>query len=596
MSTFKSDGSGRMQAAELVEHIRRACGLEVVEGFAKILDDSHALKNADRVISFREVRGSAWHVTQEGDRWLAWETAPLPADTGASGAVFVLCLGFGHGSPLTQPTGHFDLYLNDEKALSFRVVKHAERWRSAAASFWYTPKWVSSSPEGGSFTLDSVIAGESMASFGLGLLHVPASRLTPGKPLRLKVVARNRNVSRHWFKLDGVRDNLMLTDFVSALVPLTQKEKPVEIAGHRLLFGDIHTHSGHGRKGPGSGCGSGAIEENFQYARDVANLDFYALSEHDVDIWDDDGWALRREATDRFNAPNRFVTLPAFEWTSSLHGHRNVYYLRSDMPFFTARKGGDQWTPQNDTPRDLWRKLRELQADAITVPHHPTAVTHPFNWDYFDPEFDRLVEIYSSWGNSEYAHNPHLGRGADRWKDLYVQNALARGYRFGLIASSDGHDGNPGFAQGLPKHPHLYHDLGSGRVAVLARDFTREGVFEALHDRRCYATTGERIILDFRLNGLLMGSEIETDDDHLMRKIEVRAVGTCPLRDIVVVKNNADTLYHRCSRDREAITCNDDAFIKKTDCYYVRVTQQDGEIAWSSPIWVTVKGKRETRR
>ena len=596
MSVFKADGSGRMQTHELVEQIRRACDVELVEGFAKALDETHALRNADRVISFREVRGTAWHVTHEGERWMEWETAPLPAKTHAMDAVFIFTMAFGHGSPLTQPTGHFDLYINEEKALSFRVVKHAERWRSEKASLWYTPKWVSSSPEGGSFTLDSVIVNESMASFGVGMLKVPMARLTPGKPVRLKVVARNRNVSRHWFKLDGVRDNIALTDFFPALTSVTQKEKPTEIGGYRLLFGDIHTHSGHGAKGPGKGCGTGTVDENFEYARDVANLDFYALSEHDVDIWNDEGWAMRRERTDHYNAPGRFVTIPAFEWTSSLHGHRNVYTLRSDLPFFTARKGGDQWTPENDTPRDLWKKLRDLRAKAITVPHHPTAVTHPFNWDYFDPEFDRLAEIYSSWGNSEYPHNPHLGRGADRWKDLYVQAALARGYRFGIIASSDGHDGNPGFAQGIPKHPHLYHDLGSGRVAVLAKDYTREGIFEALHARRCYGTTGERIALDFRINGLFMGAEIETDDDHLQRKIEVRVTGTCPLRDIVVVKNNVDTLCHRASHDREAITCDDDAFIKKTDWYYVRATQADGEMAWSSPIWVTVKAKKGAKR
>jgi hypothetical protein len=293
---------------------------------------------------------------------------------------------------------------------------------------------------------------------------------------------------------------------------------------------------------------------------------------------------------------DRFVTLPAFEWTSKLHGHRNIYYLRNDLPFFTARKGGDSWSPENDTPKDLWRKLRELRAEAITVPHHTSAVWHPLNWDYFDPDFDRLVEIYSCWGNSEYAHNPYPGRGSDRWKDLYVQNALARGYRLGIIASSDGHDGNPGFAQGIPKHPHLYHALGSGRVAVLANEHTRERIFEALRARRCYATTGERIVLDFRINGILMGGEIETDDDRPSRKIEVRVTGTCPLRDIVVVKNNVDTLCHHASRDREALTCDDDAFIKKTDWYYVRVTQQDGEMAWSSPIWITVRSKRERRR
>jgi hypothetical protein len=220
---------------------------------------------------------------------MEWETAPLPKSTNAADAIFIFTMAFGHGSPLPQPTGHFDLFLDGEKALSFRVVKHAERWRSEKAALWFTPKWVSAAPEGGSFALDSVVRDESMASFGIGLLKVPMAHLAPGKPVKIKVMARSRNASKHWFKLDGVSDNIQNTDFFSALTTATQKEKPIEVSGYRLLFGDIHTHSGHGPRGPGSGCGLGTIDESFQYARDVANLDFYALSEHDFDIVNDDG-------------------------------------------------------------------------------------------------------------------------------------------------------------------------------------------------------------------------------------------------------------------------------------------------------------------
>ena len=54
----------------------------------------------------------------------------------------------------------------------------------------------------------------------------------------------------------------------------------------------------------------------------------------------------------------------------------------------------------------------------------------------------------------------------------------------------------------MVKHHHQFHHLGSGRAVVLAEALTREAVFDALHARRCYATTGAPIVLDFTVNGL----------------------------------------------------------------------------------------------
>jgi hypothetical protein len=76
-----------------------------------------------------------------------------------------------------------------------------------------------------------------------------------------------------------------------------------------------------------------------------------------------------------------------------------------------------------------------------------------------------------------------------------VQAALARGLRFGFVASSDDHAGFPG------AH-------GEGLMAVHAGTLTRAAVLEAIRARRTYALTGDRLEVDFTVDGAPMGATI----------------------------------------------------------------------------------------
>jgi hypothetical protein len=134
---------------------------------------------------------------------------------------------------------------------------------------------------------------------------------------------------------------------------------------------------------------------------------------------------------------------------------------------------------------------------------------------------------------------------------------------------------------------------------------------QALRQRRCYATTGEPIFLDFRINGHLMGSRISASKAPSVR---VRVVGTGPLQRVGVVKHVKGgpypfpVVHSATSQDRECqVTWQDEAFHAGA-MYYVRVIQKKApeirevktfpsadaklavsfpnEMAWSSPIWV----------
>ena len=123
---------------------------------------------------------------------------------------------------------------------------------------------------------------------------------------------------------------------------------------------------------------------------------------------------------------------------------------------------------------------------------------------------------------------------------------------------------------------------------MIVPELTREAVFSAMETRRCYATTGERIVVEFEVNGHQMGEEIEVKKGE-KRVVKVRALGTGAIAMIDVVKNNANAFVHKGKGEVEEFEWVDEAAERETDYYYVRVTQEDGAMAWSSPVWVSVK-------
>ena len=163
-----------------------------------------------------------------------------------------------------------------------------------------------------------------------------------------------------------------------------------------------------------------------------------------------------------------------------------------------------------------------------------------------------------------------------------MQDALEKGYRLGIIAGSDTHTSQPGFSNRL----RLKNAWRGGLACVWAKTFDREGIFKALWERRCYGTTGARIILDFSLNDAPMGSEIRLNEST-GRKLKVQAEACSPVRKVVIIKNARE--IHMDEPGRESVSfewLDSSGRERESDYYYVRLIQDDGEMAWSSPIWV----------
>jgi hypothetical protein len=375
--------------------------------------------------------------------------------------------------------------------------------------------------------------------------------LTPGGPSRLAFTAPEPGA----YVVEGSTAG----GLVGASNPLL-----VSTTADEIVWGDLHGHSN-------LSDGTGTPEQYFLYARDVAGLDFAALTDHDH--WglralaqNPEMWEEIRQEVARFHEPGGFVTLLGYEWTNWLHGHRHVLYFADDGPVLSSVD------PRYETPAQLWQALAGYEA--LTFAHHSAGEPVATNWNYPpDPELEPVTEIVSIHGSSEAADGALPVRGAIEGN--FVRDVLARGYRLGFIGSGDGHDGHPGLAA-------LANPSG-GLAALLTKDLSRAGIRQALRERRAYATNGPRIVLGATLDGAAMGSVVPPSPAaHLV----VDVVGTAPLErlDIIRVRQAVDSVA--LADDSRAHVERALGAVHSGDVLYVRVIQRDGGAAWSSPFFV----------
>ncbi|MHB1456510.1 MAG: DUF3604 domain-containing protein [Armatimonadota bacterium] len=591
MDAYPNKSSRRVIISEIEEYAARKAGIQLINGFSEIRESPGTITGGPRVAGFMESHDLRdWYLPLKSGASMSWSTHPVP-NSSLNKAGFVFSTGFGNGSPLPQPSGKWKVYVNGRYALSVRAVKHSQKWSEGDCTLVFTANRIESAEPFGSICLSSIITADSFAAFGPAILTVPMSWIHPGKPAEIRIEASPEVDSERWLHLAAAPSIIMSEDIYKAIDLLASVNR-YHADSQGIYFGDIHTHSGEadGHDGYSVGCGMASRRSNYEYAKGPGGMDFYALTDHEWQVHPDKIGAYMGLA-DEYNEDGSFVSLPAFEFTSLLYGHRNVYFRDSGGTIINSMRGWSGLSHDPDlavSPDELWNALDGVGIPSITIPHHPSATSHPCSWDFYNPKYDRLVEIYSSWGSSEYYGDFPRGV-SDRYRTLNVRDALKRGLRMGFAGGADGHDGHPGDAQSpVIKHHHIFHHLGSGLTAVLCGELTRHGVFDALHDRRCYATTGVPILLSFNINGAMMGSEIPPLQDGKLPVLQVKCIGTNGISQIRIMKNSTVAATVLCNGEFDTeLEWVDTAYSNKEPAnYYIRVIQKDYESAWSSPIWI----------
>ncbi len=271
-----------------------------------------------------------------------------------------------------------------------------------------------------------------------------------------------------------------------------------------------------------STVGAGTVTEFFQYARNLAGIDFCAHQGNDF-MLTDEAWDEVRRESKRFHEPGRFVTFLGYEWsgTAGAGGDRNVLFQGDDGPLYRSSSWQlPRGSPESERPTasELHEALRqfakERQQRVLLIPH---VGGRRAEMDSIDTELEPIFEICSCHGIFEW----------------WLREALQRGFRIGIIGASDDHTCRPGLT--FPSTPEMA--IRGGLAAVYAKELTRDAIWEALSSRRCYGTTGERIILWVEADGYPMGAEFTAQ--HAPR-ISVKVAGTKPLEEISILNGNQE--------------------------------------------------------
>ncbi len=342
---------------------------------------------------------------------------------------------------------------------------------------------------------------------------------------------------------------------------------------YKIYRGDTHRHSEFSM----DGNNDGSLLQTYRYSVDVASLDYLLASEHNGSGGPNNEYVnwLLQQTVDVFSFPGAFQ--PFYGYERSIRypaGHRNILFAKRGnptLPILPEEARSEQGAGR------LYEYLKRHDGIAIS---HTSATRMGTDWRDNDPEFEPLVEIFQGDRvSAEYEGAPLAANSENITSQIggfepagYVWNAWAKGYKLGVQAASD--------------HLSTHYSY----ACTIAEEFTRESMLDAMKRRHSYGAT-DNIILDYRLETPdgrehLQGDILETEEGF---ELKVRIIGTTPLRQVDLIKNQ-QFLHNRQKLPQDsAFTFVDKDKQPGEDYYYVRVVQEDDNVAWSSPIWVTTR-------
>ncbi len=358
---------------------------------------------------------------------------------------------------------------------------------------------------------------------------------------------------------------------------------------YTLVWGDVHRHTDF------SNCRTtddGCIVEHFRYAIDAGGLDYLATSDHTEvgKTLDPYEWYQSQKLADIFQNPGFFLSFYAYEREQKWpYGHRNVVFKERGGPVIYIKRDNyakSPWAtalPEQEgvrlgelAPWQLWQLLRKHGHRTVTI-EHTSAGGMGTDWsvyDKIDTKFENIIELFQgsreSYEGVGAPQPPVVTKGRSQFGKFSAgtwRNALRLGHRLGAYASSD--------------HRSVHVSYGG----VYVKKFDRTGVFDGLDTRMTVAAT-DKIFMEFSGNGRPLGSAFKTSD---LPELTMAIAGTADLKRVTIIRNEKDhRVFEPNSRTFNTVWA-DPAPLPGENRYYLRIEQVDGNMGWTSPVWVDFK-------
>ena len=349
-------------------------------------------------------------------------------------------------------------------------------------------------------------------------------------------------------------------------------QAPVTLDGYQLYFGQLHAHTN-------ISDGAGTVEEAFEHAAGVDNLDFLAVTDHSnsfdnesdsqVDLGTDltnvsDEWKQGHEAAAAVTGKD-FVGLYGFEMTwSDGFGHVNTF----NTPGFESRSNSEFGNKSGATEgyQNYYDKLVEVGSSLSQFNHPGTTFGDFQDFAFYDPQVDQRITLIEV-GNGEGA----IGSSGYFPSYEYYTRALDKGWHVAPTNNQDNHKGNWG-------------DSNTARSVVLASGLTEEGIYDAIRNYRVYATEDNDLSILYALNGNAMGSILSKQENGVTLTAQITdPTDTADMKVEVIVNGGLVIGTQTLSGGSGTVTFRFDS--NDYSYYYLRITQADQNIAVTAPVW-----------
>lgn len=336
---------------------------------------------------------------------------------------------------------------------------------------------------------------------------------------------------------------------------------------YNTYFGQLHSHTNYSD-------GQGTPEEAYNWAKNTAKADFFAVTDHSNSLDNDtsatilDGsmsseWKNLHLTADKYNENGKFAAIAGYEmtWSGSTGGWGHINTFNTNGFLSRNSKIGGKAV-------DLQTYYNEIKKvpESISQLNHPGSTFGDFgDFGYYDPQVDRVVSLIEV-GNGEGAVR---SSGYFPSYDLYTR-ALDKGWHVAPTNNQDNHKAN-------------WVTANNARTVVLAPNLSRESIYDALRNMRVYSTEDSNLRVNYKVNNKVMGSSLskpgsldisiditDMDMEEKIGKVSIIANG-----GVVVSSKTFDTNTASWNLKLNP----------QYNYYYVRVDQPDKDIAVTAPVW-----------
>ncbi len=328
-------------------------------------------------------------------------------------------------------------------------------------------------------------------------------------------------------------------------------DDPQEKEEFLSVLGNTHSHCRY--SGDAVQTDENTVERHFQLAKENG-YDFYCVTDHSqYDTYTEDAWNHILEASETYT-DDEFVAVRGYEHSENngpgAKGHLNVYNSTS---WLNALEEGVDMQFFHD-----WLSGPENSAAAVSM-NHPEIDQYSDFACYNDSARDRITMF-------------EVINGTDIYYDSY-KKALSLGWKVSPVAGCDNHAVN---AIGKWKP----------RTGLAVKELTREGIYDAMRNRRTYATSESGLKVIYYVNNHVMGSVFNTSSDELVFDVEVSIPDPGKIGRIEIV-NFSDSVVASGTFDSNNVECSLSVPYRK-GCYYLKIynfTSPD-PVAYTAPVWI----------